>query len=83
MSPVRGCFVNLPPGRQLTNSATQDSMAALESYSSFAPSNTSSPQAASMPRSAPATTSSARRYSRQFDVPAPLETGKSQLVPTM
>ncbi|KAG5973888.1 hypothetical protein E4U55_000192 [Claviceps digitariae] len=56
----------------------RDSFAGLDPYSSFAQSSTTSTQG--MPRSAPATSSN-RRYSRQVDVPAPLETARQARFP--
>lgn len=59
----------------------RDSLSGLDAYSSFAQPSTMSPQSLSMPRSAPATSAN-RRYSRQIDVPAPLETARQARFPT-
>ena len=59
--------------QQLT---AQDSFSALDFYATLPPSTLSPQNAPAHPRSAP--TSANRRYSRQIDVPAPLETGMSK-----
>ncbi|KAK2593752.1 ATP binding [Conoideocrella luteorostrata] len=58
----------------------RDSFSGLETYSSLPQLSTLSPQAVPTPRSAPATSAN-RRYSRQFDVPAPLETARQARFP--
>lgn len=52
----------------------QDSFSGLDAYASF-PSTSIAAQTSSLPRSS-APSSINRRYSRQIDVPAPLETGE-------
>ncbi|KAG6006767.1 hypothetical protein E4U43_000408 [Claviceps pusilla] len=58
----------------------RDSFAGLDPYLSFAQSSTTSTQSQGMPRSAPATSAN-RRYSRQIDVPSPLETARQARFP--